>query len=78
MLTHLGELKRNGPEEVLNDLSLDCFCGAKIGVICLNRVRNGTRRLLVSGVEKELIGEVVIPPGFAVGNQFGSRGTLKS
>ena len=63
----VGVGKVHGSKQVLKDIYLGCFYGAKIGVIGLNGSGKSTLLRIMGGVEKEFIGEVAISPGYSVG-----------
>ncbi len=63
----VGVGKVHGTKQVLKDISLGYFYGAKIGVIGLNGAGKSTLLRIMAGVEKEFIGEVAISPGYSVG-----------
>ncbi len=54
-------------KQVLKDISLSFFLGAKIGIIGLNGSGKSTLLKIIAGVEKEYQGEVVFSPGYSVG-----------
>ncbi len=53
--------------QVLKDISLSFFLGAKIGIIGLNGSGKSTLMKIIAGVEKEYQGEVTFLPGYTVG-----------
>jgi sulfate-transporting ATPase len=53
--------------QVIKDISLSFFLGAKIGIIGLNGSGKSTLLKIIAGVEKEYQGEVVFNPGYNVG-----------
>ncbi|MFN8211737.1 MAG: energy-dependent translational throttle protein EttA [Bacteroidales bacterium] len=53
--------------QVIKDISLSFFLGAKIGIIGLNGSGKSTLLKIIAGVEKEFQGEVVFSPGYSVG-----------
>ncbi len=53
--------------QVLKDISLSFFLGAKIGIIGLNGSGKSTLMKIIAGVEKEYLGEVTFLPGYSVG-----------
>ncbi|MGD0341342.1 MAG: energy-dependent translational throttle protein EttA [Bacteroidales bacterium] len=53
--------------QVLKDISLSFFLGAKIGIIGLNGAGKSTLMKIIAGVEKEFRGEVTFLPGYSVG-----------
>jgi ATP-binding cassette ChvD family protein len=54
--------------QVLKDISLSFFLGAKIGIIGLNGSGKSTLLRIIAGMEKEYQGEVVFSPGYTVGH----------
>jgi len=54
-------------KQVLKDIYLSFFYGAKIGIIGLNGSGKSTLLKIIAGVEKSFQGEVVFSPGYSVG-----------
>jgi energy-dependent translational throttle protein EttA len=54
-------------KQVIKDISLSFFLGAKIGIIGLNGSGKSTLMKIIAGVEKSYNGEVVFSPGYTVG-----------
>jgi len=54
--------------QVLKDISLSFFLGAKIGIIGLNGSGKSTLLKIIAGLEKEYQGEVTFIPGYSVGH----------
>ncbi|HNY52467.1 MAG: energy-dependent translational throttle protein EttA [Bacteroidales bacterium] len=54
--------------QVLKDISLSFFLGAKIGIIGLNGSGKSTLLKIIAGIEKEYQGEVTFVPGYTVGH----------
>ena len=54
-------------KQVLKDIYLSFFYGAKIGIIGLNGSGKSTLLKIIAGVEKSDQGEVVFSPGYSVG-----------
>ncbi len=54
-------------KQVLKDISLSFFLGAKIGIIGLNGSGKSTLLKIIAGLEKSYQGEVVFSPGYQVG-----------
>src|SRR6266850_2124183 len=54
-------------KQVLRDISLSYFYGAKIGVIGLNGAGKSTLLRIMAGVEKAFNGETLLTPGYTVG-----------
>ncbi|MCA1754333.1 MAG: energy-dependent translational throttle protein EttA, partial [Spirochaeta sp.] len=59
--------KRHGTKQVLKDINLSYFYGAKIGVIGLNGSGKSSLLKILSGVDQEIDGETSISPGFTIG-----------
>ncbi len=55
-------------KQVIRDISLSFFLGAKIGIIGLNGSGKSTLLKIIAGIEKEYQGEVVFSPGYTVGH----------
>ncbi|MCH2660213.1 ATP-binding cassette domain-containing protein, partial [bacterium] len=53
--------------EIIGDISLSYFYGAKIGVLGLNGSGKSTLLRIMAGVDAEYEGEISIQPGFTVG-----------
>ncbi len=54
--------------QVLKDISLSFFLGAKIGIIGLNGSGKSTLLKIIAGLEKEFQGDVTFLPGYSVGH----------
>jgi ATPase subunit of ABC transporter with duplicated ATPase domains len=54
-------------KQVLKDIYLSFFYGAKIGIIGLNGSGKSTLLKIIAGVEKSFQGDVVFSPGYRVG-----------
>ena len=54
-------------KNVLKDIYLSFFYGAKIGIIGLNGSGKSTLMKIIAGLEKSYQGEVVFSPGYSVG-----------
>ncbi len=64
----VGLSKSFGPQkQVLKNIYLSFFYGAKIGIIGLNGAGKSTLLKIIAGIEKEYQGEVVWSPGYSVG-----------
>jgi ATP-binding cassette ChvD family protein len=63
----VGVGKLHGTKQVLKDIYLGYFYGAKIGVIGLNGSGKSTLLRIMAGVDTEFLGEVHCSPGYSVG-----------
>ncbi|MFZ4521156.1 MAG: energy-dependent translational throttle protein EttA [Bacteroidales bacterium] len=64
----VGVTKTYPPQkQVLKNIYLSFFYGAKIGIIGLNGSGKSTLLKIIAGVEKSFLGEVVFSPGYSVG-----------
>ncbi len=54
-------------KEVIRDISLSFFYGAKIGVLGLNGAGKSTLLRIIAGVDKDYLGEVMLSKGVTVG-----------
>ncbi len=54
-------------KQILKDIYLSFFYGAKIGVIGLNGSGKSSLLRIIAGVDKDCLGEVVFSPGYSVG-----------
>ncbi|WP_195281418.1 energy-dependent translational throttle protein EttA [Parabacteroides johnsonii] len=54
-------------KQILKNIYLSFFYGAKIGIIGLNGSGKSTLLKIIAGIEKEYLGEVVFSPGYSVG-----------
>ena len=54
-------------KQILRDISLSYFYGAKIGVLGLNGAGKSTLLRIMAGVDPDFIGETAISPGYTVG-----------
>ncbi len=53
--------------QVLRDISLGFFYGAKIGVLGLNGSGKSTLLRIMAGVDKDYVGEIAMSKGYSVG-----------
>jgi sulfate-transporting ATPase len=53
--------------EVIRDISLSFYYGAKIGVLGLNGSGKSTLLKIMAGVDKDFLGETMLSPGYSVG-----------
>ena len=63
----VGVGKVHGPKQVLKEIYLGYFYGAKIGVIGANGSGKSTLLRIMAGVETEFLGEVHKSPGYTAG-----------
>jgi len=63
----VGVGKKHGQKQVLKDIYLSYFYGAKIGVLGLNGSGKSSLLKIMAGVDKEFIGEAHLSPGYSVG-----------
>src|SRR5216683_7702425 len=54
-------------KQVLKDIYLSFYYGAKIGILGLNGAGKSTLLRIIAGTEKSYQGEVVFSPGYSVG-----------
>ena len=59
--------KKHGTKQVLKDINLSYFYGAKIGVIGLNGSGKSSLLKILAGVDTEFSGETSVSPGFTIG-----------
>ncbi len=59
--------KRHGQREVLKDISLGYFYGAKIGVLGLNGAGKSSLLKILAGVDQQFEGQTVLSPGYTIG-----------
>ena len=53
--------------QVLKEINLSFFYGAKIGIIGLNGSGKSTLLRIIAGIDKDTVGDVVFAPGYTVG-----------
>src|SRR6058998_100668 len=63
----VGVSKFHGKKQVLKDIYLSYFYGAKIGVIGLNGSGKSSLLRILAGTDRDFIGETVLSPGHTVG-----------
>lgn len=54
-------------KQILRDISLSYFYGAKIGVLGLNGSGKSTLLKIMAGVDTDFLGETAVSPGFTIG-----------
>lgn len=64
-MMRVGKFHQN--RQVLKDISLSYFYGAKIGVLGLNGSGKSSLLRIMAGVDKEYKGEAVLSPGYSIG-----------
>jgi sulfate-transporting ATPase len=63
----VGVSKFHDKKQVLKDIYLSYFHGAKIGVIGLNGSGKSSLLRILAGVDRDFIGETILSPGYTVG-----------
>ncbi|HYC88514.1 MAG TPA: energy-dependent translational throttle protein EttA [Thermoanaerobaculia bacterium] len=63
----VGVSKFHGKKQVLKDIYLSYFYGAKIGVLGLNGSGKSSLLRILAGEDKDHLGETVLSPGYTVG-----------
>ncbi len=63
----LGVSKKIERKEILRDISLSFYYGAKIGVLGLNGSGKSSLMRILAGIDKEIDGRVHFEPGYTVG-----------
>ncbi|HEY8132184.1 MAG TPA: energy-dependent translational throttle protein EttA [Thermoanaerobaculia bacterium] len=63
----VGVSKFHGKKQVLKDIYLSYFYGAKIGVIGLNGSGKSSLLRILAGEDKDFLGETVLSPGHTIG-----------
>jgi ATPase subunit of ABC transporter with duplicated ATPase domains len=59
--------KFHGTKQVLKDISLSYFYGAKIGVLGLNGSGKSSLLKIMAGIDTEFAGETILTKGFTIG-----------
>jgi energy-dependent translational throttle protein EttA len=59
--------KKHGTKQVLKDINLSYFYGAKIGVIGLNGSGKSSLLRILAGTDTEFAGETSVSPGYTIG-----------
>lgn len=65
--TMMNVAKFHGKRQVLKDISLSYFYGAKIGVLGLNGSGKSTLLKIMAGIDNEFVGETILSKGLTVG-----------
>src|SRR5712691_2511433 len=63
----VGVSKFYDKKQVLKDIYLSYFYGAKIGVIGLNGSGKSSLLRILAGVDQDFVGETILSPGHTVG-----------
>src|SRR2546430_14603775 len=63
----VGVSKFHGKKQVLKDIYLSYFYGAKIGVIGLNGSGKSSQLRILAGADRDFLGETVLSPGYTIG-----------
>jgi sulfate-transporting ATPase len=63
----VGVSKFHDKKQVLKDIYLSYFYGAKIGVLGLNGSGKSSLLRILAGADREFIGETVLSPGYTIG-----------
>ena len=63
----VGVSKFHNKKQIIKDISLSYFYGAKIGVLGLNGAGKSTVLRIMAGVDAEFEGETILAPGHSVG-----------
>ncbi len=66
-MNKVGRIVAPNNKQVLRDISLGFYYGAKIGVLGLNGAGKSTLLRIMAGVDKDYIGEISISKGYSVG-----------
>jgi len=59
--------RKHGMKQVLKDISISYYYGAKIGVIGLNGSGKSSLLRIMAGVDTEFAGDVTLSPGYTIG-----------
>ncbi|MBN1241496.1 MAG: energy-dependent translational throttle protein EttA [Spirochaetales bacterium] len=59
--------KKHGTKQVLKDINLSYYYGAKIGVIGLNGSGKSSLLRILAGADQEFVGETTVAPGYTIG-----------
>jgi len=66
-MNRVSKIYPSNNKQVLKDIYLSFFYGAKIGVLGLNGSGKSTLLKIIAGIDKNYLGEVVFSPGYTVG-----------
>lgn len=63
----LSKIIRQNNKQVLKNIYLSFFYGAKIGIIGLNGAGKSTLLKIIAGIDTDYVGDVVFSPGYTIG-----------
>jgi len=63
----MGVSKYYDKRQVLKDISLSYFYGAKIGVLGLNGSGKSSLLRILAGLDKDFQGKIALSPGYTIG-----------
>jgi len=66
-MNKVGRIIPSTNKQILRDISLGFYYGAKIGVLGLNGAGKSTLLRIIAGVDKDYIGEISMSKGYSVG-----------
>src|SRR5690242_4227042 len=66
-MTKVGRIIPSTNKQILRDISLGFYYGAKIGVLGLNGAGKSTLLRIIAGVDKDYIGEISTAKGYTIG-----------
>ena len=67
-MNKVGRIAQSAPDkQILRDISLGFYYGAKIGVLGLNGAGKSTMLRIMAGVDKDYVGEISMSEGYTVG-----------
>ena len=66
-MNRVGKVVQPNNKQILRDISLGFYYGAKIGVLGLNGAGKSTLLRIMAGVDKDYTGEISISKGYSVG-----------
>jgi len=66
-MNKVGRIIPANNKQILRDISLGFYYGAKIGVLGLNGAGKSTLLRIIAGVDKDYIGEIFMSKGYTVG-----------
>src|SRR3972149_6165786 len=66
-MNKVGRIVPSNNKQILRDISLGFYYGAKIGVLGLNGAGKSTLLRIMAGVDKDYIGEISMSKGYTVG-----------